>query len=201
MQQVFAPVFTPVNSATRRLPVWAVYLLGVLPFVWLVVQLFTGQLGVDPVKAIEHELGLCGLYFLVGGLAITPARKFLGLNLIKYRRAIGVLSFFYVAMHLLVWLVLDIQLRWGEIWDDIIKRPYITIGMLSFLALLPLALSSNNISVRKLGPQAWRNLHKLTYVAVPLGAVHYVMIVKGWQIEPLLWLGAILALLLLRRFR
>lgn len=201
MQQVFAPVFTPLNSATRRLPVWAVYLLGVLPFVWLVVQLFTGQLGVDPVKAIEHALGLYGLYFLVGGLAITPARKFLGLNLIKYRRAIGVLSFFYVAMHLLVWLVLDIQLRWGEVWDDIIKRPYITIGMLSFLALLPLALTSNNISVRKLGPLAWRNLHKLTYVAVPLGAVHYVMIVKGWQIEPLLWLGAILALLLLRRFR
>lgn len=201
MQQVFAPVFMPLNSATRRLPVWAVYLLGVLPFVWLVVQLFTGQLGVDPVKAIEHALGLYGLYFLVGGLAITPARKFLGLNLIKYRRAIGVLSFFYVAMHLLVWLVLDIQLRWGEIWDDILKRPYITIGMLSFLALLPLALTSNNMSVRKLGPLAWRNLHKLTYVAVPLGAVHYVMIVKGWQIEPLLWLGAILALLLLRRFR
>lgn len=201
MQQVFAPVFMPLNSATRRLPVWAVYLLGVLPFVWLVVQLFTGQLGVDPVKAIEHALGLYGLYFLVGGLAITPARKFLGLNLIKYRRAIGVLSFCYVAMHLLVWLVLDIQLRWGEIWDDIIKRPYITIGMFSFLALLPLTLTSNNISVRKLGPLAWRNLHKLTYVAVPLGAVHYVMIVKGWQIEPLLWLGAILALLLLRRFR
>ncbi len=201
MQQVFAPVFMPLNSATRRLPVWAVYLLGVLPFVWLVVQLFTGQLGVDPVKAIEHALGLYGLYFLVGGLAITPARKFLSLNLIKYRRAIGVLSFFYVAMHLLVWLVLDIQLRWGEIWDDIIKRPYITIGMLSFLALLPLALTSNNMSVRKLGPLAWRNLHKLTYITVPLGAVHYVMIVKGWQIEPLLWLGAILALLLLRRFR
>ncbi|MBI1493821.1 protein-methionine-sulfoxide reductase heme-binding subunit MsrQ [Rhodobacteraceae bacterium MYP1-1] len=197
MQQIFMPL----NSATRRLPVWAVYLLGVLPFVWLVVQLFTGQLGVDPVKAIEHALGLYGLYFLVGGLAITPARKFLGLNLIKYRRAIGVLSFFYVATHLAVWLVLDIQLRWGEIWDDILKRPYITIGMLSFLALLPLALTSNNASVRKLGSQAWRNLHKLTYVAVPLGAVHYIMIVKGWQIEPLLWLGAILVLLFLRRFR
>ncbi|WP_039019536.1 protein-methionine-sulfoxide reductase heme-binding subunit MsrQ [Halocynthiibacter namhaensis] len=201
MQHVFAPIFNPVNQATRRVPSWAVYALGAVPFIWLVAQLFAGQLGVDPVKAIEHQLGEYGLYFLVGGLAITPARKLLGLNLIKYRRAIGVLAALYITAHLATWLVLDIQLRWGEISADILKRPYITIGMVSFLMILPLAFTSNNLSLRKLGPLKWRNLHKLTYIAVPLAAVHFVMIVKGWQPEPLIWLGVIVALLLLRRIK
>ncbi|MGB0903203.1 protein-methionine-sulfoxide reductase heme-binding subunit MsrQ [Halocynthiibacter sp.] len=201
MQRFFTPVFAPVNQATRRIPTWVIYLLGLLPFVWMVKQLFAGQLGVDPVKAIEHQLGEYGLYFLVAGIAITPARKLLALNLIKYRRAIGVLAAFYITAHLATWLVLDIQLRWGEIWADILKRPYITIGMASFLMILPLALTSNNLSVRKLGPVKWRNLHKLTYIAVPLAAVHFVMIVKGWQPEPLIWLAVILSLLLLRRLR
>ena len=201
MQQIFAPLFTPVNQATRRVPVWLIYALGAVPFAWLVVQLFAGQLGVDPVKTIEHALGEYGLYFLVGGLAVTPARKLLGLNLIKYRRAIGVLAALYITAHLATWLVLDIQLRWGEIWTDILMRPYITIGMVSFLMILPLAFTSNNLSLRKLGPVKWRNLHKITYIAVPLAAVHFVMIVKGWQPEPLIWLGVILGLLILRRLK
>jgi len=201
MQQVFTSISSPLNMACRRVPTWVIYILGALPFIWLVVQLFTGQLGVDATKAVEHRLGELGLYFLVAGLAISPARKFLGLNLIKYRRAIGVIAALYVTTHLATWLVLDIQLRWGEIWADIIKRPYITIGMASFLMILPLAFTSNNISLRKLGPLKWRNLHKLTYIAVPLAAVHFVMIVKGWQPEPLIWLAVILSLLFLRRFK
>lgn len=187
-----------VNNGLRRLPAWPLYIVGALPVVFLVVQLFAGQLGADPVKALEHKMGEIGLQLLVAGLAITPMRKYLGLNLLKFRRAIGVLAFFYILGHLAVWLALDIQFLWGEIWTDILKRPYITVGMVGFLLLLPLAITSNNLSLRKLGGMSWRKLHKLTYLAVPLGAIHFVMLVKGWQLEPLIYLGLILGLLALR---
>ena len=125
-----------VNRWSRRVPTWVIYLLGLVPFIALVVQLFAGALGVDPVKALEHRLGELGLQFLIAGLAITPIRMHLNINWIKFRRAIGLLSFFYISAHLLVWLVLDIQLLWGQIWADILKRPYITIGMLGFLLMV-----------------------------------------------------------------
>lgn len=191
-------VVQSVNNGLRRIPAWSLYVLGALPVVFLVVQLFAGQLGADPVKALEHKMGEIGLQLLVACLAITPLRKYLGLNLLKFRRAIGVLAFFYILVHLAVWLALDIQFLWGEIWADILKRPYITVGMVGFLLLLPLAITSNNLSVRKVGGLNWRKLHKLTYLAVPLGAIHFVMLVKGWQIEPLIYLGVILALLATR---
>jgi sulfoxide reductase heme-binding subunit YedZ len=185
-----------VNGAVRRVPVWLVYVLGLLPAPWFLYLGLTGGLGVEPIKALEHELGLVALKLLVAGLCITPLRRFAGVNLIRLRRAIGVLAFTYVALHLLVWLVLDVQVL-SRIWADIVKRPYITIGMIGFLMLLPLAATSNNWSVRRLGPK-WRQLHKLTYIAVLLGAVHFVMLRKGFQIEPLAYLAAILILLALR---
>lgn len=185
-----------VNSAVRRVPVWLIYVAGLLPAPWFLYLGLTGGLGVEPIKALEHELGLVALQLLIAGLCITPLRRFAGLNLLRFRRAVGVLAFTYVALHLLVWLVLDVQVL-SRIWADIVKRPYITIGMIGFLMLLPLALTSNNWSVRRLGPK-WRQLHKLTYIAVLLGAVHFVMLRKGFQIEPLLYLAAILFLLALR---
>jgi methionine sulfoxide reductase heme-binding subunit len=106
------------------------------------------------------------------------------------------LGFTYVSLHLLVWLVLDVGIL-SQIWADILKRPYITIGMAGFACLLPLAATSNNYSIRKLGAK-WRKLHRLTYLAVVLGAVHFIWLVKGFQIEPLLYMAAILALLALR---
>jgi methionine sulfoxide reductase heme-binding subunit len=185
-----------VNSAVRRVPVWLVYLVGLLPAPWFLYLGLTGGLGVEPIKALEHELGLFALQLLIAGLCVTPLRRFAGVNLIRFRRAIGVMAFTYVALHLLVWLVLDVQAP-ARIWADIVKRPYITIGMTGFLLLLPLALTSNNWSVRRLGPK-WRQLHKLTYIAVLLGAVHFVMLRKGFQIEPLLYLAAIVILLAAR---
>ncbi len=185
-----------VNRMLRRVPVWSVYLVGLLAPVWFLYLGMTGGLGVEPIKTLEHELGELALKMLVVGLAITPLRRYLGLNLIKFRRAIGVLAFVYVLSHLLVWLVLDVQVP-SQIWADIVKRPYVTVGMAGFLLLLPLAITSNNWSVRKLGP-AWRRLHKLVYPAILLGAVHYLMLVKGFQIEPLIYLAVILGLLALR---
>lgn len=181
------------NTALRRVPVWLVYLVGALPPVWFLYLGLTGGLGVEPIKALEHELGELALQAVILGLAVTPLRGMIGLNLIRFRRAIGVLTFYYVSAHLLVWLVLDVQIL-GQIWADILKRPYITVGMGAFLMLLPLAVTSNNLSVRKLGAR-WRKLHRLVYPAAILGGVHYVMLEKTWQPEPLIYLGVILGLL------
>jgi len=94
-------------------------------------------------------------------------------------------------------LILDVQ-NVDAIWKDIVKRPYITIGMVAFTLMLPLAVTSNNLSVRKIGPVLWRRVHWLTYPVAMLGAVHYVMLVKGWQIEPLVYLTIVVALLMMR---
>lgn len=185
-----------VNQILRKLPVWAVYLLGAIPAPLFFYLGITGGLGVEPIKALEHEYGELALQLLILGLAVTPLRRYAGLNLMKFRRAIGVLTFAYVSFHLLVWLVLDVQLP-SQIWADIVKRPYITVGMAAFVLMLPLAVTSNNWSVRRLGP-SWRKLHKLVYLIALLGGLHYVMLAKGFQIEPLVYLAVIIGLLALR---
>lgn len=185
------------NAFCRRVPVNAVYLAGVLPFLWIVWLAVTNGLGPDPVKAIELRLGELGLQLLVAGLVITPLR-WAGLNLIRFRRAIGLLAFFYVAMHLLTWVVLDMGLRWDQMAADLVKRWYIIIGMAAFLAMVPLAITSNNAAIRRLGAATWNRLHRLTYLAALGGAIHYLMLVKAWPVEPLLYLGAIVALLAAR---
>lgn len=187
-----------INTALRHVPPLAIYVAGVLPLLWLVWLLFSGGLGVDPVKKIEHQLGLWGLQLLIGGLAITPLRRFAGVNLIRYRRAVGLLAFFYIGLHLATWLALDLQLRWAEIWSDIIKRPYITAGMAGFVAMIPLAATSNAASVRHLGPQTWQKLHRLTYVAAMAGAIHYLWLVKAWPSKPILYLILVMMLLATR---
>ena len=192
------PVIDRINAALRPIPTWAVYILYLLPVPWLLYLGLTDGLGREPIKALEHELGEIALQLLIIGLCVTPLRQYLGLNLMKFRRAFGVLAFTYVALHLLVWVVLDMSLLWSQMWADIWKRPYITVGMAGFLVLVPLAVTSNNLSVRKLGAASWRKLHKLTYLAVLLGGIHYLWLVKGVQIEPLLYMAVILGLLGLR---
>jgi sulfoxide reductase heme-binding subunit YedZ len=178
-----------INGTVRQIPTWVVYILYLLPAPYLFYLALTGGLGPDPVKPLEHEYGEIALQLLIIGLCITPLRQYFGLNLIKFRRTFGVLAFTYVTLHLLVWAVLDVQAL-DRVIADIIKRPYITIGMAGFLLLLPLAMTSNNWSVRK--------LHKLTYLAVILGGVHYIWLVKGIQFEPLIYMAVILGLLALR---
>jgi len=186
-----------VNGVLRRVPSWPVYIVGAFPAFWYLYLGLTGGLGVEPIKGLEHALGLFGLKLMIAVLAVTPLRKFTGVSLICFRRALGQLVFFYICSHLVVWLFLDVQI-WRQIWTDILKRPYITIGMAGFLLMIPLAITSNNWSCRKMGAIAWKRLHWLTYPAAILGAVHYVMLVKGWQIEPLIYLGIIYILLGLR---
>ncbi len=185
------------NKFFRWLPNWVVYLLAFLWAAWLFYQAATGAMGVEPINALERAYGELALQFIVFGLAITPLRTYAGLNLIKLRRALGVTAFFFVLAHLLVFVILDLQ-SLSRTWTEIVKRPYITIGMLSFLALLPLAVTSNNRSVKRLGAASWRKLHKLTYIAALLGAIHYVWLAKGFQLEPIIYTVVIVLLLLLR---
>jgi sulfoxide reductase heme-binding subunit YedZ len=186
----FTDTFGPrISGVARQLPTWPVYVVGTVPAVWLVYRGVTGSLGADPVKAMEHQMGLWALQFLLAGLCITPLMRFARINLLKFRRAVGLLAFLYITLHLLVWLLLDLQLRWGQIGADIWKRPYITIGMAAFVLAVPLAATSWNGAVRRMGAQAWGRLHRLTYVIVLLGAVHFVMQEKVWTVESLTYLG------------
>lgn len=185
-----------INRAARRAPVWMLWLVGLVPGAWAFYLGATGGLGAEPIKALEQELGLVALQLLVAGLAITPLRRHLGINLIRFRRALGLLAFTYVCMHLAVWLLLDVQDA-ARVWAEIIKRPYVTVGFTAFMLMIPLALTSNDLSLRRLGPR-WRRLHRLVYLVAVLAAVHFIWLAKGFQIEPLLYLGAILALLSLR---
>lgn len=176
-------------------PDWPLYPLGFLPALWLFGAAFTDNLGPDPAKALEHGLGEWALRLIILGLAITPLRQSVGLNWVRYRRAIGLLAFFYVLLHLLTYMVLDQGLDWAAIGADIVKRPYITIGMLGFLLLLPLALTSTNAMIRRLGGARWRRLHKLVYPAAIAGAAHYLLLVKSWPLEPIIYAILVLALL------
>lgn len=189
-----------VNQGAKRLPTWPVYLLGVLPFVWLFGLALGNNLGADPAKTLERELGLIALQFLVAGLCVTPLR-WAGVNLLKFRRALGLIAFFYVAMHLLTWVVLDQGLRWSEIIAELYKRPYIIIGMLGFVMLVPLAVTSSNAAIRRMGPVVWRRLHRAVYLAVFAGALHFVMLQKTWAAEALIYLGLVAALLAARLIR
>jgi methionine sulfoxide reductase heme-binding subunit len=186
------------TRTVRAAPDWVVYVLGAVPALWLAANAVTGGLGFDPARALEKELGLWALKLLAIGLAITPLWRLTGFNFSKYKRAIGLTAFSYVGLHLATYVALDHQFDLAVIIEDIWKRPYITIGMAAFVLLIPLAATSNAAMVKRLGAAAWKNLHKLVYVIVPLGALHFVMLTKTWQAEPLAWLAGVLLLLLLR---
>lgn len=188
-----------INGAARKTPTWAVYIVYLLPVPWLFYLATIGGLGVEPIKPLEHELGEIAMQLLIIGLFITPLRRFFGINLTKFRRAIGLLAFIYVVLHLGVWVVLDMSLLWQQMWADIWKRPYITIGMVAFVLMVPLAVTSNNASVRRFGAAGWRKLHKLVYPIAILGAVHFIMVQKVWEIEPVVYLLVVLCILGLRR--
>lgn len=190
-----------VNGALRRLPVWPLYALGAVPAAALFWAGATGGLGVDPVKAIERELGLIALQLIVAGLAVTPLRWATGVSLLRFRRAVGILAFVYAALHVAVWVALDFQFRWAEIVTEIAKRPYVLVGFAAFVLLIPLVATSNNASVRAMGAAAWRSLHRLVYPAAVLAGVHFLWLVKAWPVEPLVYLGAIIALLAARALR
>ncbi|WEF24658.1 protein-methionine-sulfoxide reductase heme-binding subunit MsrQ [Paracoccus sp. S3-43] len=185
------------NGWLRRIPVWGLWLGGLVPLALLVRDMLAGGLGIDPIRDIEHRLGRTALYFLIASLAVTPLLRITGISLMRFRRALGLLCFTYAGLHVLAWAVMDMALMWAAMGRDVIKRPYLVFGMTAFLMLLALAATSNNASIRRMGAM-WRRLHKLAYVAAPLVALHWIWALKTFPLEPGLWLAAILLLLALR---
>jgi sulfoxide reductase heme-binding subunit YedZ len=184
-----------VNGWLRAVPVAPLYLVALVPAAhdfWLA---FGNRLGADPVKELEHRLGLAALQLLVAALSVTPLREATGVTLLRFRRMLGVSAFVYAALHFGVWLVLDRQLAWSEVVADLVKRPYIVLGFAALLMLVPLAATSWNGAVRRMGGAAWRRLHRLAYPATLFAAVHFVWLVKAWPLEPLVYLAAVIALL------
>jgi len=200
-----------INSVVRPIPKWAIYLLGALPGLYIIIgivlaftqtyDLFGNRLGADPAKAIEHWLGELALQFFIATMLISVLRNQFKLKLIKFRRPFGLLTFFYVVLHLLTWVLLDMQFLWAQMWADILKRPYITVGMASLLFMIPLALSSNDKAIRKLGPIRWQKLHMLAYPAFLLAAIHNVLVQRVWLDEAMIYLVVILGLLAFRTRR
>ncbi len=171
--------------------------IGCMPLLWLLFAAFTDRLGPNPVEALSHETGSWTLRFLLLTLAMTPLRKLGWRRAVSYRRMLGLFSFFYASLHLLVWLWLDRELDWAYMLEDIFKRPYITVGFIAFLILLALALTSNIRSMKRLGKH-WKRLHRLVYLAAFLGILHYLWLVKADLRQPLIYLSVFIVLMLFR---
>jgi sulfoxide reductase heme-binding subunit YedZ len=175
------------------------FLVCLVPFLKLAVGLMTGNLGINPVETLQHSTGDWTLRFLILTLCITPFRKLLHLpELIRFRRMLGLYAFFYLCLHLLTYLGPDQSFSLAGMWLDVAKRPFITVGFLAFVLLIPLAVTSTAGWIRKLGGKGWARLHQLVYIAAILGVIHYDWLVKSNKTRPLIY-GAILTVLLLWR--
>lgn len=171
------------------------FLASLVPLLLIVLAIFTNDLGPDPAKALALDTGRWALRFLLLCLLISPLREITGWpKLIPLRRTFGLYAWFYATLHLLVYVFLLLQLRWFEIWDDILERPYITVGFLAFLMLCVLALTSNKYMMRKLG-RRWKRLHRLVYFAGGLGVLHLAWILRT-DVTDAVFYGSILVLLL-----
>ena len=180
-----------------------VFIASLAPFLLLLARgfgLFGESLGADPVKTTLHVLGKTGLNLLLITLLVTPVRQLTGYtHVLRIRRMLGVFAFFYVLLHFLLYISYQ-GFDFGEILKDIVKRPYITIGFLAFLMLIPLAITSTNKMMRRLG-RRWQSLHKLVYVIAILGVWHFYWQVKKDVREPLIYAGILAVLLGYRAVR
>jgi sulfoxide reductase heme-binding subunit YedZ len=180
------------------LPRLVLHLLALLPFLWLAHDVWNDALGADPIAEITHRTGDWALRLLLIALAVTPVRRITGWQVLaRFRRLFGLYAFFYASLHLATYLVLDLGGYWQQLLEDVVKRPYITVGFAAWLLLLPLALTSTQGMMRRLG-RRWTTLHRSVYAIGVLAVLHYLWLVKADRTEPLIY-AAILALLLLAR--
>lgn len=173
----------------------ALHLLAALPLAWLVAAAVLDRLGADPVAELTHETGQWALRMLLLSLALTPLRRLTRwAGWIRYRRLAGLWAFAYASLHLSVYLILDLGDYWRQIIEEVLKRPYITVGATAWLLLLPLAATSTQWAMRRLG-RRWQALHRLVYLAAVLAVVHFIWLVKADLGEPLIY-ATVLAILL-----
>jgi len=184
------------KTTKDRLISWAVQLACFSPVLIFVAQGLMDGLTANPIEFVLRQLGVWALRFLCLTLAITPLAKLLKLPvLIRYRRAVGLWAFTYVCLHLSTYLGIDKVFDWPTIGKDILKRPYITIGMAAFTLLIPLAVTSLDRLRMRLGPRRWKRLHQLIYLIAPMGVIHYYLLVKADHRPPLIYGAVVLALL------
>ena len=193
-------IIKPISLLLKKIKPSYLYIILLLPLLALIIELMSGGLGVDPMRKIERELGDTGLNLLIFTLALTPITKLTSFNLIRYKRVFGLMSFFYITLHFLTWLLLDMQLRWDEIIISLTKKPFIVLGMVSLVLLVPLAITSNNYSIRKLS-NYWKRVHFLVYPAVIIGGLHYLLMAKTIQFDAVKTLIIILLLITLKFFK
>lgn len=183
---------------------WAkpvVFMFALVPLIWTVWLAYTGELGAEPVLESVKASGLWALRFLLIALALTPLRMLVGVaGLARFRRMLGLFAFFYAVVHLSTYIGLDQFFDWTAIWQDIVKRPYITVGMGAFIILTSLAATSTDGMVKRLGGKRWRLLHKGVFVAGLAACLHFIMLVKGWQTAPLVYALICIGLLAFRRW-
>lgn len=172
-----------------------VHLLCLLPFAGLVWAAFNDGLGANPVEKLTHETGDWTLRFLLITLGLTPLRQWTGQPAwIRFRRMLGLYTFFYVSCHFSIWFIADHSLDLASMFEDIVKRPYITLGFSAFVLMIPLAITSNQAMIRSLG-RKWKSLHQLVYLIILLGVLHFIWLVKADYLEPSIY--AIIAMILL----
>jgi sulfoxide reductase heme-binding subunit YedZ len=177
----------------------ALFALALVPFGELIWRILHNQLGANPVEFLQHATGDWTLRFLVFTLCITPFRKLFKLpDLIRFRRMLGLFAFFYVCLHFLTYLGPDQSFNLAAMWKDVAKRPFITVGFLGFILLIPLALTSTAGSIRRLGGKRWQQLHRAIYVTAVCGVIHYYWLVKSDVRKPVFY-GSLVSLLLLWR--
>ena len=180
-------------KSKRTKPV--LHLLCLAPFVYLLWAALAGGLGANPVEKLTHQTGDWTLRLLLVTLALSPLRQWTGEGAwIRFRRMTGLYCYFYCCCHFAIWFVADHSLDLGDMLDDIVKRPYITLGFSAFVLLLPLALTSNQASLRRLG-RRWKTLHQLVYAVVVLGVLHFLWLVRADYLEASIY--AIIAVVLL----
>ena len=177
------------------------FVLALLPFLRLVVSAFTDQLGANPVEFITRNTGDWTLYFLCITLAVTPLRRLTNwVWLVKLRRMQGLYVFFYSSLHFTTFLWFDHAFDITEMWKDVLKRPFITVGFIAFVLLIPLAATSTNAIIKKLGAKNWQRLHRLVYLIASLGILHFWWMKAGkHDFEQPLIFGAIVATMLIMR--
>ena len=176
-----------------------VFVLCLLPLGYYAWGAWQDTLGANPIEAVTRGLGTWTLNLLLITLTVTPLRKLTGWHLVaRLRRMLGLFAFFYACLHLTTYLWFDQFFDWQEIAKDILKRPFITVGMAAFALLLPLAATSNQFALRRLGGRRWQELHRSVYAIAILAVLHYSWLVKADQAQPLLYAGILAALLGIR---
>ena len=176
-----------------------VWVVALAPLAGLLHGFWTDDLTVNPIEHVTRTLGETALQLLLAGLALTPLRILFGIGWpLSLRRLLGLFAFLYVVLHFAVWIVLDHFFDWATMLDDVVKRPWITVGVAALLLLVPLAATSTTAMVRRLGGVAWRRLHRLVYVAAGLGVLHYIWLAKKVLVEPWIYAAVLAALLGIR---